>query len=356
MRFSNRELRLILYSFFVGAIVATLVNQIINQRSPPRARRRCPPLKESQEKFCPQCPKLECPKCKSLDGGSAVQQVPKTLKSFLSRHWEVMHNDAVVFAKTRMKSVPSYVISLHPSEKDPEISHTLIERGGWEEELIVRMCREMNKAPSDAYFVDVGAYVGSLSLGVSACGHKVIAFEPMTRNAFLLKESVFLNQLSSERFTIHNMALGNVNGKACFLASSGNQGDGRFVSGGDEGHECNSHEDTIKMARLDDVLQEDFIIWTLHIDAQGFEPAVLAGAEWILTGPNPPRYLHVRLGSVYSQEVMEVSRGLVETLAWLKEIGYALKNAANEPIRDLSKFVWSLGHEKSYVFGVYGMP
>ena len=72
---------------------------------------------------------------------------------------------------------------------------------------------------------------GTLSFGLSACGHKVIAFEPMARNAFLLKESVFLNQLSSDKFTVYNMALGNVNGRACFLASSGNQGDGRFVSG-----------------------------------------------------------------------------------------------------------------------------
>ncbi|XP_022087637.1 uncharacterized protein LOC110977649 [Acanthaster planci] len=307
-----------------------------------------------QEKICPQCPKIECPKAPSADEG-AIAQVPKTLKSFLSRHWEGMQNDAVVVVKTQMKSVPGYIVSLHPSERDPEISHSLIERGDWKEQLIVRMCREMNKAPKDAYFVDVGAYVGTLSLGVSACGHKVIAFEPMTRNAFLLKESVFLNQLPSEKFVIHNMALGNVQGTACFLASSNNQGDGRFVSGGDEGHECNSHENTIKMSRLDDVLQDGIRVWAMHIDAQGFEPAVLAGAEEILTSSNPPQYLHVRLGSVYSTEVMEVSRGVVETLAWLKEIGYGLRNAANEPIRDLPKFVWGLGHEESYVFGVFGM-
>ena len=111
----------------------------------------------------------------------------------------------------------------------------------------------------------------------------------------------------------------------------------------------------MKIARLDDVLDDNIRIWTMHIDAQGFEPAVLAGAEGILTGPNPPQYLHVRLGGVYSTEVMEVSRGVVETLAWLKEIGYGLRNAVNEPIRDLSKFVWSLGHEETYIFGVYGM-
>ena len=105
---TNRELRLILYSLFAGAMVASIVWQIVYHRPKTKTRTRCPPgnppvHQDSQEKACPQCPKIECPKHPSADEGT-LAQVPKTLKSFLSRHWEVMHDDAVVIVKTRMKS------------------------------------------------------------------------------------------------------------------------------------------------------------------------------------------------------------------------------------------------------------
>ncbi|XP_033639831.1 uncharacterized protein LOC117300212 [Asterias rubens] len=352
---SYRELRQSLPAFLGGAVVATVVLLAfvgLHRPAGPERRRRPTTLQLPEEHQCPECPESECPRCPEKD---KVFIVPKTLKAFLGRHWDVMKESAVVIARTQMKSVPSYVVSLHPTERDPYISHSLIERGGWQEPLIVRMCKEMNKAPSDAFFVDIGAYVGTLALGLSACGHKVIVFEPMTRNTFLLKESVFLNQLSTDRFTIHNMAVGNFNGRACFSASSSNQGDGRFVSGGDDSHLCASHENAVQMIRLQDVLKEDTRIWTLHIDAQGFEAAVLAGAEAILTGTNPPQYLHVKLGQPYSKETMSVTRGLVETLGWLKDIGYSLRDTDNEPIRDVSKFVWQLGHESAYVLGIHGV-
>ncbi len=60
-------------------------------------------------------------------------------------------------------SVDSYLLSLHPSERDMQISHTLTTRGDWNDLLIGTVCHVMKSAPTDAYFVDVGAYVGKLA-------------------------------------------------------------------------------------------------------------------------------------------------------------------------------------------------
>ena len=56
--------------------------------------------------------------------------------------------------------IPSYYLSTHPKERDQETSHLLSGQPGWQDKTLVRICHLMNTAPQDAFFVDVGAYVG----------------------------------------------------------------------------------------------------------------------------------------------------------------------------------------------------
>lgn len=46
---------------------------------------------------------------------------------------------------------------------------------------------------NDVYFVDIGANVGSFTLGVAAYGFSVLAVEPMHANALALRHSMCIN-------------------------------------------------------------------------------------------------------------------------------------------------------------------
>ena len=113
---------------------------------------------------------------------------------------------------------------------------------------------------------------------------------------------------------------------------------------------CKSGE--VSISRLDDVLRS-VPVWILHIDVRGFEPAVIAGAEKLLTREVPPKYLMFAVEQGYSKSALGIKVDFATIIDWLIKIGYNLKDKQHEMIKGGNEFLTKLGHDTDYVTGVY---
>ncbi len=139
-------------------------------------------------------------------------------------------------------------------------------------------------------FVDVGANIGAFSVPagrkVGATG-RVIAIEASPRISAYLTRNVALNDLTN--VTILNLAADRVSRDSVpfYDAPVERFGFGSLTPA------YGGTMTTVPARRLDDILAAQAIgrVKILKIDVEGFEAAVLTGAEQILCGPNPPMVL-----------------------------------------------------------------
>jgi len=84
----------------------------------------------------------------------------------------------------------------------------------------------MNLDRSEVYFVDIGANLGTFSLGVAAAGFQVIAIEAMSVNQFALSMSLCANIGMAEAVTLLSVALGKETGQCTVFSARHNVLDG----------------------------------------------------------------------------------------------------------------------------------
>lgn len=94
-------------------------------------------------------------------------------------------------------------------------------------------------------------------------------------------------------------------------------------------------------------------VWILHIDVRGYEPAVIAGAEKLLTRESPPKYLMFSVQHRYSTNAMGNTVDFSDILDWLIKIGYNLKTAQHESIKLGKEYLANLGYDTDYVTAVF---
>lgn len=133
-------------------------------------------------------------------------------------------------------------------------------------------------------FLDVGANIGVYSLIAAECGAEVIAFEPGTAAAAALRRNVALNDLGG-RIDVRQEAVGAEPGEIEFVEGVGTMGhvvtDADDVARGGEGlftGRSTRRLVRVPVATLDDVIGAGRVA-AVKIDVEGFEDAVLAGAE-----------------------------------------------------------------------------
>jgi FkbM family methyltransferase len=162
-----------------------------------------------------------------------------------------------------------------------------------------------------AVAVDAGANIGYmtsiLSVRAGARGH-VHAFEPHPLLAERLRENVgrLAKRPSCAPVEVHQTALSHTAGRANLVCPD------EFASNQGVGHvEADGAGIAIETVRLDDVLPDGADV--MKMDVEGHEPAVLRGAERILTGQ---RLRHL---------VFEEHQGAEsETCQLLRDAGYTL--------------------------------
>lgn len=141
--------------------------------------------------------------------------------------------------------------------------------------------------------VDIGANHGRVAIELARAGHRVVAFEPLAFNLWVLRAATRL----SGRVRVVPTALGDREGQATIfvpLREDNRPAHGAaFVAGDDQ--EAMRHtprsrlvRQTIRIQRLDDV----DLTWLggvgfIKIDVEGHEPAVLRGAKRVLGEHRP---------------------------------------------------------------------
>lgn len=162
-------------------------------------------------------------------------------------------------------------------------------------------------------FLDVGAHVGLVSLSVAArCkkgGITVHAFEPDPANAASLNANLQLNPDLDVTFT--QAAVGARAGRAVLQRSFPSRNLSKIVGGGGV---AGNEQDTVDVpvVTLDDYLSERGIdhVAALKLDVEGFEPAVLEGAQSYLS--------QGRIDCV----VCEINESCLEANGWSAEMLY----------------------------------
>ena len=232
--------------------------------------------------------------------------------------------------------VPPFEINTHdPVAQDVYISASVHRGARWDPFLWTLLAYLLAAPPALAPFaappvavvVDVGANLGYFSLMAAALGHRVVAFEPMGRNAAKLQASIARNAGFSERIALYQNAVASRAGEVVALAAThpSNQGNGQVVvrdapprGGGALGGVYGI--DYVETVRLDDVVAEDVLV--MKIDIEGLEAEALNGARGLLCG-HVVRYVVIEFSEETRRSARCPARRMLRTL---EALGYAISD------------------------------
>lgn len=177
--------------------------------------------------------------------------------------------------------------------------------------------------PPYTTIIDAGANIGALAARWAAAGATVHVFEAAAANADLLECSAKINGAAvARRLVVHRAALGDTHGEhACVDTVPQNMGMSSVKVGGDGGaacvptttidHHVQTHAATTFSAGLS----------LLKIDVEGFEPALLVGAQTTLSSPTlAPRVIALEVSVDRWRDRFGATAG--EVLALIVRHGY----------------------------------
>jgi FkbM family methyltransferase len=161
-----------------------------------------------------------------------------------------------------------------------------IVRGRYESDEVALVRRLLR--PGDTA-LDVGAHIGFFAMQMAAlvgAGGRVVAFEPLDRNAELLEQSIAENQFE-DRVTFRRAAVGGSSGTATltYPVETLNSGGAYLLRGGATPLAGNVKQ-TVPLMALDD-LELPRPVRFIKIDVEGAEPQVMNGAKRILREDRP---------------------------------------------------------------------
>lgn len=162
------------------------------------------------------------------------------------------------------------------------LQNTAIKSGGKGSYQLATLGAMLDYVPAERRrrFVDVGAHVGLWSMHLAKRFDQVVSFEPVP----LFRECFLLN-VQAPNVDLRPYALGDVNSSFDMSVEPDNSGHTHILPDDPNKHIPNAELVHVEMKRLDD---ETFdVIDAMKIDVEGFEPAVLMGAEQTLKHHKP---------------------------------------------------------------------
>jgi FkbM family methyltransferase len=132
--------------------------------------------------------------------------------------------------------------------------------------------------------VDVGANIGYYTLLMAQKAKRVYAIEPDKEIFGILKKNIEENNLKN--IVLINAAAGDKKGQIKYYKNEENFGDGRVY-----GSKSDNFVGFVSCLRLDDILRNEQIISLIKIDVQGWESAVIEGANKIIERDSPTLFL-----------------------------------------------------------------
>lgn len=173
---------------------------------------------------------------------------------------------------------------------------------------LLRNCKQFRTA------VDVGAHVGLWAFNLSRAFQQVIAFEPLPEHAACFKR----NLEGCNNVTLIEEALGVSSGWVTIATEQGSSGNSHVVQGEDVLGQNYTRSQPIRVQRLDDHIGMETQVDAVKIDAEGFEMAVLEGAEETIARCKPTVIVEQKR-DMSEKRFGFPPKGAVE---WLKERGY----------------------------------
>lgn len=164
--------------------------------------------------------------------------------------------------------------------------------------------------------LDIGAHVGLWSMILAPQFNRVVAFEPVPEHAECFK----MNLEGRRHVTLHEYALGMVDGDVRMRSVADNSGNARVDDKGDFLVRC--HE-------LDDVPLGHGKIDFIKIDVEGFEEAVITGGQGTILANKPVMVVEQKPG--HAEALGYKTGGAIKLLeswgmrqAWVKSGDYCM--------------------------------
>lgn len=179
---------------------------------------------------------------------------------------------------------------------------------GYEPPTIAACLALADSLPAGFNFYDVGANVGLYSSLVASLFDpaNVVAFEPTPDTARIARKIARVNQLATD---VEEIALGRTAGTASLFLSAKSDASNSLV----EGFKENVGTVDIEVRTLDDYVADRRVAPDIvKIDAETFEPEILAGALGVLANDKPYLIVEVlnRKGHDHGIEMMEAMADL----------------------------------------------
>jgi len=195
--------------------------------------------------------------------------------------------------KTKSAVSPHIPLLQYPIAPDLEMSlRIILGRGIFERRSFAKF---MSHAPRRDTVIEVGAHVGSWTLGFSKLFQNVVGFEPQPRNRKFLNENIA--RAKADNIVIHPYAAVSSLTQEFQISASGstrNSGMAHLIPAGD----ANEVGIPIECVVLDHFLgaviaEQGCHIDAIKIDVEGMELDVLKGAEEIIHAHRPTILLEV---------------------------------------------------------------
>ena len=165
----------------------------------------------------------------------------------------------------------SWSMCLYSTSQDIHVSGSIARGGAWEGHLVTPMIKAMRAHPNST-LLDVGGNIGFYTLAAAKAGFDVHVFEPVPRNAEMIRASVKKNHLQ-DNVQLHTCALSDASGELAMGESVENQGG---VSHRKVSNAANVNT-RIPAFRLDDILLAEKRPLYLKLDIEGSECAAFRG-------------------------------------------------------------------------------
>lgn len=201
----------------------------------------------------------------------------------------------------------------------PDIARDFAIHGSYEQNLIAWVASLVD---SSTVFLDIGAHVGTYSLGVAPHCAAVHSFECSPKTFNYLCANIALRDLYA-KITPHRYALGSEAGTLPYYMHSPDGGGNSCLSFDRASNHVNVEVRTLDSFHLENV---GFI----KIDVEGFEIEVLKGAVETLKSNNYPRILFESWRPEREAEGLPAIRLRTELFAYLEdELGYTIHPVRN---------------------------
>ena len=235
------------------------------------------------------------------------------------------------------KPVPKFSIDTH----DPVLQDTFISgsvhsgKEPWDVYVWNALVSVLTKKDKDYVVVDVGANLGYFSLAAASLGARVIAFEPMSRNARKLSKSIQKNHFNDAITLFQNAVWDNSPSFPVRLTptSPSNQGNGQAVEDAVVGAAGLYGIDYVNTVSLSEVVHSDVDV--MKIDTEGTEGAVIAGAKGLICDYRV-KYILMEFTEIKTRTGRFSAP---EMLLFLDSVGYTVSDVvAGSPVLNIADF------------------